>query len=46
MISELEFRENNILHENQDVAVENEKLRTELGRLEEMYSSRIYELEG
>jgi len=46
LISELEFRENNILHENQDISLENEKLRAELVRLEDMYSSRIYELES
>ena len=33
-ISEMEFRINNLLHQNQDVLVENERLRNELARLE------------
>ena len=32
-ISEMEFRINNLLHQNQDVLVENERLRSELARL-------------
>ena len=36
-ISEMEFRINNLLHQNQDVLVENERLRSELARLEEVF---------
>jgi hypothetical protein len=32
--SELEFKINNLLHQNQDVSVEKERLKHELGRLE------------
>ena len=31
--SELEFKINNLLHQNQDLAVENDRLKHELGRL-------------
>lgn len=44
-LSEAEFKINNLLHQNQDLAMENEKLKHELGRLEELYGSRINELE-
>lgn len=33
IISELEFKINNLLHQNQDVIVENQRLRNELARL-------------
>lgn len=34
-----------MLHQNQDVIVENERLRSELARLEELYGGKIHELE-
>ena len=45
-ISELEFKVNNLLHQNQDVIVENERLRNELARLEDLYGGKIHELES
>ena len=45
-ISEMEFRINNLLHQNQDVLVENERLRSELARLEEVYGGKVHELES
>ena len=45
-ISEMEFRINNLLHQNQDVLVENERLRNELARLEEVYGGKVHELES
>lgn len=44
-MSELEFKVNNLLHQNQDLAVDNDRLKHELGRLEELYGSKINELE-
>ncbi len=44
--SELEFKINNLLHQNQDLAVENDHLKHELARLEELYGSKIHELES
>ena len=44
--SELEFKINNLLHQNQDIAVENDRLKHELARLEEIYGAKIHELEG
>lgn len=44
-LSESEFKINNLLHQNQDLAIENEKLKHELARLEELYGSKIHELE-
>lgn len=44
-LSEAEFKINNLLHQNQDLAVSNDRLKNELGRLEELYGSRIHELE-
>lgn len=35
-----------MLHQNQDLSLENEKLRGELDRLEAFYGSRITELEA
>ena len=35
-ISELEFKLNNLLHQNQDIILENERLKNELGRMEEL----------
>lgn len=46
LISEMEFRINNLLHQNQDVMVENERLRSELARLEEVYGGKVHELES
>ncbi len=43
-ISELEFKINNLLHQNQDVIVENERLKNELMRMEEIYGGKIHEL--
>lgn len=45
-ISELEFHRNNLLHKNQDLTVENEKLEGELQRLEEAYGGRITSLQA
>lgn len=45
LISEFEFKINNLLHQNQDVIVENERLRNELARLEDLYGGKIHELE-
>ena len=42
----MEFRVNNLLHQNQDVLVENERLRNELARLEEVYGGKVHELES
>ena len=44
-LSEMEFRINNLLHQNQDVLVENERLRNEVMRLEDVYGSKVHELE-
>lgn len=46
IISELEFSKNHVLHENQDLVMENEKLLSELARMEETYSTKIYELQA
>jgi hypothetical protein len=43
-LSEAEFKINNLLHQNQDLAMGNERLKHELTRLEELYGSRINEL--
>lgn len=43
-ISELEFKLNNLLHQNQDIILENERLKNELGRMEELYGGKIHEL--
>lgn len=40
--SELEFKINNLLHQNQDISVENDRLKHELGRLEEIYGGKIH----
>ena len=45
-LSEFEFRENNVLHQLQDYQIENEKLRAEIARLEELFGGRIFELEN
>jgi regulator of replication initiation timing len=45
-ISEMEFKLNNLIHQNQDVIIENERLRNELARLEELYGGKIHELEN
>ncbi len=45
VISELEFKINNLLHENQDIIIENERLKGELARMEELYGGKIHELE-
>lgn len=45
-LSEAEFKINNLLHQNQDLAVENDKLKHELARLEELYGAKIHELEA
>lgn len=34
-----------MLHQNQDLAVNNDRLKHELARLEELYGGRIHELE-
>lgn len=44
-LSEAEFKINNLLHQNQDLAVTNDRLKNELARLEELYGGRIHELE-
>lgn len=44
-LSEAEFKINNLLHQNQDLASENDKLKHELARLEELYGGKIHELE-
>lgn len=41
-LSELEFKINNLLHQNQDVIIENERLRNELARLEDLYGGKIH----
>lgn len=43
-ISELEFKINNLLHENQDIIIENERFKAEMGRMEEIYGGKIHEL--
>lgn len=43
--SELEFKINNLLHQNQDLSVDNDHLKHELARLEELYGSKIHDLE-
>lgn len=40
-VSEFEFRENNILHQMEDTQIENEKLKSELARMEDLYGHRI-----
>lgn len=45
-LSEFEFRENNILHQVQDYQIENEKMRTEIARLEDLFGGRVFELEA
>lgn len=45
-ISEFEFRENNILHQVQDYQIENDKMKTEIMRLEELFGGRVFELEN
>lgn len=45
-ISELEFHRNNLLHKNQDLSADNEKLEQELQRLEEAYGGRITSLQA
>ena len=37
---------NNLIHQNQDIIIENERLKGELGRLEELYGGKIHELEN
>jgi regulator of replication initiation timing len=44
IVSEAEFKINNLLHQNQDLAMENDRLKNELGRLEELYGGKIHEL--
>ena len=39
--SELEFKINNLLHQNQDLSVENDRMKHELARLEEIYGGKI-----
>lgn len=46
LISELEFKNNNILHQNEDLTIENDKLRAEIERMEGLYGTRIAELEA
>lgn len=46
MISELEFKNNNLLHNNEDYMLDNDKLRGEIERLEGLYGTRIAELEA
>jgi chromosome segregation ATPase len=41
-VSESEFKINNLLHQNQDLAVENDKLKHELARMEEIYGGKIH----
>ena len=43
--SELEFKINNLLHQHQDISVENDRLKHELARLEELYGGKIHELQ-
>ena len=38
---ELEFKINNLLHQNQDLSVENDRMKHELARLEEIYGGKI-----
>jgi hypothetical protein len=45
-ISELEFKTNHLLGENEHILLENERLNGELIRLEEVYGGKIRELEG
>lgn len=44
-ISEFEFRENGILHKLEDTHIENEKIKVELARMEDLYGNKIHELE-
>ena len=44
-LSEKEFRENNILHQMEDTNLENEKLKAELARMEDVYGTRLSETE-
>lgn len=41
-LSECEFKINNLLHQNQDLATENDRLKQELARLEELYGGKIH----
>ena len=45
-LSEVQFRENNIGHQIQDYQLENDKLKTEIMRMEELYGNRVFELEA
>lgn len=45
LLSESEFKINNLLHQNQDLNMSNERLKHDLSRLEEVYGGRIHELE-
>lgn len=44
-ISEIEFKYNTIANQNQDFQLENERLKTELVRLQELYTGKINTLE-
>ena len=46
IISDLEFKENGCLNDNQSLAIENEKLRNELMFVEDTLRERILDLEG
>lgn len=41
-LSELEFKINNLLHQNQDIQTENQRLKHELARLQEIYGGKIH----
>ena len=45
-VADLEFKENTTLNTNQDLMLENERLRNELSHLEDVSRTRITELEG
>ena len=46
LISDLEFKENGCLNDNQSLAIENEKLRNELMFVEDSLREKVLELEA
>ncbi|MBS1889940.1 MAG: hypothetical protein JST59_01490 [Actinobacteria bacterium] len=44
-MSEVEFKLNAIAHQNQDLQIENERLKGELQRMQDIYSNKIHALE-
>ncbi len=44
-ITELEYKIENLNHQNQDLAIDNEKMKVDLARLEDLYGGKVHELE-